>query len=36
MADDPQLVVAIIGAAGQFEKQLKEAGLIAEREVSRH
>ena len=34
MADDPKLVVAITARLDQFEKQLKEAGVIAEREVS--
>lgn len=34
MADNPQLVVAITARLDQFEKQLKEAGLIAGREVA--
>jgi hypothetical protein len=33
MADNPQLVVAITARLDQFEKQLKQAGLIAEREI---
>jgi len=33
MADDPKLVVAITARLDQFEKSMKEAGLIAEREV---
>jgi hypothetical protein len=33
MADTPQLIVAISARLDQFEKQLKEAGLIAEREI---
>lgn len=33
MADDPKLVVALSARIDQFEKQMREAGLIAEREV---
>ena len=33
MADDPKLVTALEVRLNAFEKQLKEAGVIAEREV---
>ncbi len=33
MADEPKLVVALEARLDKFEKQLKEAGVIAEREV---
>ena len=33
MADNPQLVVALLARIDKFEKDLKDAGLIAEREM---
>src|SRR5580765_1858698 len=33
MADDPKLIVSLEARLDRFEKQLKEAGLIAQKEV---
>ena len=33
MADEPKLIVALEARLDKFEKQMREAGLIAEREM---